>query len=302
VAWVNTSMDDAVDALFGNLPRSKQDAKAKGSKFFFPGLACKAGHIAERYVNGGCVPCAKRRAREGDASQKLRKKTATQERLKSIVKKCKRLKCGREFTPLKRMDQVFCSQRCADLQGRYDWKARNAESYKTGEAERKKRKYHADPEYANKTREKTGRRYIALDPSEKLERSRRARERIGTDALRHYFREYHRERYSRDINFRIAGALRARLRAAVASRRGGKALKTIELIGCTIEELRIHLEKSFKEGMSWDNYGEWHIDHVRPCASFPNLGTDKAEQQQCFHYTNLQALWAIENMRKRDKV
>jgi HNH endonuclease. len=53
--------------------------------------------------------------------------------------------------------------------------------------------------------------------------------------------------------------------------------------------------------MSWDNYGRdgWHIDHIRPCASFDL--TDPEQQRQCFHYTNLQPLWAADNIRKGAK-
>ena len=55
----------------------------------------------------------------------------------------------------------------------------------------------------------------------------------------------------------------------------------------------------FVDGMSWDNYGEWEIDHIRPCASFDL--TDVGEQLKCFHYTNLQPLWMIDNIIKKDK-
>jgi len=70
----------------------------------------------------------------------------------------------------------------------------------------------------------------------------------------------------------------------------------MELIGCSAEELVAHLEAQFTEGMTWENYGEWHVDHVRPCASFDL--TDPAQQRQCFHHTNLQPLWAEENLTK----
>jgi hypothetical protein len=72
------------------------------------------------------------------------------------------------------------------------------------------------------------------------------------------------------------------------------------LIGCSMDELKIHLSSMFKEGMSWDNYGKWHIDHIKPCASF-NL-SDPAQQKECFHYSNLQPLWAIENIKKSDQL
>ena len=74
----------------------------------------------------------------------------------------------------------------------------------------------------------------------------------------------------------------------------------MELIGCSISDLVKHLENQFIEGMSWKNYGKWHIDHIRPCASFNLLNED--EQRACFHYSNLQPLWAIDNLKKKDKL
>jgi hypothetical protein len=78
-----------------------------------------------------------------------------------------------------------------------------------------------------------------------------------------------------------------------------KSKKTQDLIGCSIEQLWVHLEKSFKTGMTRENYGKWHMDHIRPCASF-DLSKPE-EQYKCFHYTNLQALWAHENFSKGSK-
>jgi hypothetical protein len=82
----------------------------------------------------------------------------------------------------------------------------------------------------------------------------------------------------------------------VVSKKHGK---TMELTGCTTEELIKHLSSKFTEGMTLENYGEWHIDHIKPCASF-NLG-DPGEQHKCFHWTNLQPLWAADNIRKGSK-
>lgn len=75
-----------------------------------------------------------------------------------------------------------------------------------------------------------------------------------------------------------------------------KSSNTLSLLGCEVEFLKQHLEKQFKEKMSWENYGEWHIDHIKPCAAFDLTVVE--EQQKCFHYTNLQPLWESENSSK----
>lgn len=99
-----------------------------------------------------------------------------------------------------------------------------------------------------------------------------------------------------DPTFRLIENIRGRARRAIKHGFGEKAYKTKELLGCDWETIKQHLESQFTEGMTWDNYGEWHIDHIRPCASF-NL-TDPEQQKECFNYTNLQPLWAEDNLKK----
>lgn len=107
---------------------------------------------------------------------------------------------------------------------------------------------------------------------------------------------YSKNRKLIDINFKLRKGLSGRIRSVLKSSNIKKKMKTMEMIGCSISELKKHLKMQFKQGMSWDNYGEWHIDHIKPCAAF-NLANDE-EQKICFHYTNLQPLWAIENAQK----
>jgi len=76
--------------------------------------------------------------------------------------------------------------------------------------------------------------------------------------------------------------------------------KYYDFIGCTLKELRLYIESKFSDGMSWTNMSQWHIDHIIPCSVF-NL-TDPVEQKQCFHYTNLQPLWAKDNILKSNNI
>jgi len=103
----------------------------------------------------------------------------------------------------------------------------------------------------------------------------------------------------KSLNYRVVGNLRNRLYCAIKSQSTHKSDNTIALTGLTITKLQTYLAAKFTEGMSWDNYGKWHIDHIRPCASFDL--TDPEQQKQCFHYTNLQPLWAETNRSKNDK-
>ncbi len=110
-----------------------------------------------------------------------------------------------------------------------------------------------------------------------------------------YFRSYEKEKAKVNLSFRFAKNLRCRIWHAI-SRKWIKSERTSELVGCSLLELRTHLEKQFQCGMSWDNYGKWHIDHIKPCMKFDL--TKLSERQQCFHYSNLQPLWATENLAK----
>jgi len=97
-----------------------------------------------------------------------------------------------------------------------------------------------------------------------------------------------------DINFKIKLNLRTRLHHALQN--NYKSKKTLELLGCSIEFLKKHLESKFTEQMNWDNYGTygWHIDHVKQCALF-DLSKPE-EQKECFHYSNLRPLWFTDNL------
>ena len=111
---------------------------------------------------------------------------------------------------------------------------------------------------------------------------------------------YLRKKYKQNLSFRILDNLRTRTKHTICGI--NKSDKTIKLLGCSIPEFRKHIEKQFKPGMTWKNHSlfGWHLDHILPCASFDL--TKPEEQKKCFHYTNLQPLWAEDNLRKGDKI
>jgi hypothetical protein len=119
------------------------------------------------------------------------------------------------------------------------------------------------------------------------------------DANRSKVTRYVRVRRQNDVAFRILCSLRRRINEALRGKH--KSARTLELLGCNIEELRRHLASKFSGGMDWDNYGRtgWHLDHIIPCNRFNLL--DAAEQRLCFHFSNLQPLWAKDNLRKQDR-
>ena len=105
-------------------------------------------------------------------------------------------------------------------------------------------------------------------------------------------------RTSSDVEGREQEKCRNRLNDAIRRQKGAKSEMTTSLIGCSWEKLMDHIESQFHlwPGMSWDNMNEWHIDHRQPCKSFDLR--EVAEQRKCFHFSNLQPLWACDNLAK----
>lgn len=111
---------------------------------------------------------------------------------------------------------------------------------------------------------------------------------------------HNKKRKGTDINYRLSCLIRNRLGDAIkGSYKSGSAVRDL---GCTISELKFYLEGQFQDGMTWDNRATtgWHIDHKIPLAFF-NLA-DREQFLQAVHYTNLQPMWGVENIRKGKKI
>ena len=101
-----------------------------------------------------------------------------------------------------------------------------------------------------------------------------------------------------DPQYKLAACMRSKVSRMLKGI--AKSAHTLDLLGCSLSALRSHLERQFRPGMTWANYGPvWHVDHVRPCVSFDL--TDLAQQRKCFHFSNLQPLFARENLAKGAK-
>jgi hypothetical protein len=118
------------------------------------------------------------------------------------------------------------------------------------------------------------------------------------DTEKAWYRAWQKNREKNDLHFKLKRRIGSRIRAVL--RKTIKTTKTVDLLGCSIAEFKEHIEKQWAVNMSWGNYGRrgWHIDHIIPCIAFDL--TKQEEQIKCFHYTNLQPLWALENASKGD--
>lgn len=129
-------------------------------------------------------------------------------------------------------------------------------------------------------------------------RNHEENKRLGAALARRQHRKAMRDKANgHTSNYLIAKALRSRVYCAIKGHTKSAPLE--KLLGCSIQEMRDYLEAQFDDRMTWANHGEWHIDHIRPCASF-DLSLPE-NQRMCFHHTNMQPMWADENRRKSSK-
>lgn len=171
----------------------------------------------------------------------------------------------------------------------------------------------------------TGRKRVITDPVAKRESQERwkAKNKDKVAATAKRFRERHKDevraikaayyqrekpriiaqlnhRFLTDIRFRIEMTIRGRIRKALRIQKAIKAKRMLELLGCTLEEFRVHIQSLFTDGMSWEKVlaGDIHVDHLRPIRAFNLL--DPREQEKAFHFSNQGPKWKTHNLSKSD--
>lgn len=127
----------------------------------------------------------------------------------------------------------------------------------------------------------------------RIERAHTARRR---PEARRLYKKRHRDKNKHRPEYRLSINLRVRLSNAVRRRLAGRDISAVRDLGCTVPELMTYLEQLFTPGMSWETYGEWHIDHIVPICAHDL--TNRDEMLKAVHYTNLQPLWAADNYKK----
>ena len=142
-----------------------------------------------------------------------------------------------------------------------------------------------------------------FNKSERKKERERNKERRKTDP--EYRKKINKKKYERrkkkmenDPVYRFKVKIRKRIRSILKDRGYTKKSKTHEILGISYEEFNLHMERQFVKGMTWDNYGEWHIDHIIPLAT----AICEDDVIRLNHYTNLQPLWAEDNIRKGSKI
>lgn len=118
------------------------------------------------------------------------------------------------------------------------------------------------------------------------------------DKINEYRREYQKNRLSKDPLYKLSSSIRNRI--GLSFKRNGytKNSSTYEILGCSFEDFKLYLQDLFKDGMSWENQGEWHLDHIIPVSS----ANSEEDIIKLNHYKNFQPLWAIDNIKKSNSI
>ena len=133
---------------------------------------------------------------------------------------------------------------------------------------------------------------------EKIAKNKKIYAKKNWNRILKYKRQWDLNKCKTDITYKIKKILRSRMYYALFKIKKSKSSE--KLLGAPIQIVLKHLESKFKKGMSFKNHGKWHVDHIIPCSAFDL--TKPEEQIKCFNYTNLQPLWAFENLTKSDKL
>jgi hypothetical protein len=139
---------------------------------------------------------------------------------------------------------------------------------------------------------------IYLDSNPEVKAADASRKKAWYEANKQRVIDRKRERRQSNVQLRMAENLRVRLYNAI--KHNSKVGSAVSDLGCTMEEFKAYIENKFVEGMTWENYGQWHLDHIIPISSFDL--TDYEQVKKACHYTNLQPLWALDNLKKGDKI
>lgn len=149
-----------------------------------------------------------------------------------------------------------------------------------------------DPKKREKELERQRRSKRAIDPVKKRLAQQKFRQQHPN-----YLRDWKRKAFKESAQYVMVNRLRSRVSQMLS---GKKDRKTLEMLGCSVAQFIAYIEAKFLPGMTWENRNEWHLDHIRPCKSFDL--TNPLDRDICFHYTNYQPLWAIDNLRKHARL
>lgn len=161
------------------------------------------------------------------------------------------------------------------------------------------KKYESKPE--TKKRKSENHKKWAEQNKEHLSKYIKEYRENNVDKIRQIKRDYERNRKARDPIYKLISNFRTAIYTVLKESNVDKYGHYFDILQYTPDELINHLELQFKETMTWDNYGEWHVDHKLPITYFNISEMGDEEFMRCWSLDNLQPMWGIENIRKSNK-
>ena len=300
---------------------SRNQAREQGLKCFFTGKPCSKGHISKQYVNGyACFECtgkgSKKYARKLELMREANAKKLALEkkeflsklpidtrekvisRKEALDKGLTRYFTGKPCSKGHLSERVTSTFECLTCKNENQRRRRSTPEGKAKQREEAKKRW-ANTEYRNKQ--------IKAYKDWKEKNPERVKELKKRDWYKHHEKNlakmYARnlKKYREEPLYRLRKNLARRITRVLIDQGTRKDEFTLDLVGCTIPELKNHIESQFSNGMNWKNYRHngWHLDHIRPCSSFDL--SNKENIKACFNWRNLQPLWSEENIIKKDK-
>jgi hypothetical protein len=261
---------------------SRADATSAGLTHYFTGVSCKHGHLSPRYTRDTkCTACVTDTAKRSTAANA--EKVATSRQAYRDANR-ERLAADTQASRLMNPDKVKAAQR--------KWRDKPENRAKLNAYSREYHRVNAD----QITARKRALHHVTYPGRAEKTKAWRHANREKVAATRN---KYFTNKKATDPVFKASVKMRAMLRRILTSTGQIKRGSSREMMGYGGEELRVHLESLFQPGMTWDNYGEWHIDHKIPVSMLTMFGI--CDPAFINALSNLQPMWAIDNLKKGNR-
>jgi len=161
----------------------------------------------------------------------------------------------------------------------------------------------AEKKYRDKNKERLDEYYKEWSKNKKEHRKeylKQYREK-NKEKIKEVKRTYQKEKRHTDPIYKLISNFRTAIYTVLKENKLDKYTNYFNMVGYTAEQLKSHLEVQFKQAMTWENYGEWHVDHIKPISSFTFETCEDEEFKICWSLDNLQPMWGIENIKKGNK-
>lgn len=270
---------------------SRADAKVQNLKHYYTGKPCKHGHDSERYVGsqGACCECVKSRVRNYSKLNPEKKKESDRkyyvENIDEIKKQAKNYREENRDEIRIKARAYSKSDECKEACRKYRLENRDKINAQ------KMTYYHADRDKHLEQRRTSYQKHKKKRNAESAEYRMKNKDKIN---------EYFVNRRKTDLKFKMSTYMRNMLNRVLNRSYNDKTNNTVQMLGYTCDELISHIEILFTDGMTWDNYGEWHIDHIVPLSVLIDNGLTNPSDVNAL--PNLQPLWAIDNLTKGAKI